>query len=139
MLLRLPLCILLIAASHCCFAQDITGTWHGFQVSRDNGQYKEYRVTIDFKVTDDNVTGTMHLKSPLKGIITSSFSGKLDKKESTVYLREDGIITEGIEAKDARLCSYELKVRKNMLKGKGRSRFKGYDHLTLRLQRGEKY
>jgi hypothetical protein len=136
---RLPLLLLFIIAGLTAYSQDISGTWHGFQVSRDKGR-QEYRVTVDLKLTgQEDVTGTMQLKSPQKGVITSSFSGKLDKKEGLIYLQEDSIITEGIGAKDASLCSFVLKVRKNSLKGKGRSSQKGYDHLELRLERKDVY
>ncbi|HEY0676779.1 MAG TPA: hypothetical protein VGD17_00785 [Chitinophagaceae bacterium] len=139
MRIHLPISFLLIVTCNFSFAQDLTGTWHGFQISRDKGHYQEYRITVDLKLVDDNVSGTMQLKSPLKGVITTTFTGKLDKKENLLYLKEDEIITEGVGAKDATLCSYILSVGKNSLKGKGRSRFKGYDHLTLRLQRGANY
>jgi hypothetical protein len=139
MRLQLFLCSLFLFAGYVSFGQNITGTWHGFQVNRDKGQYKEYRVTVDFKMLDDNVTGTMQVKSPQKGVITSSFTGTYDKKDNLLYLNENEIITEGITSEDARLCSFILKVKKNMLKGKGRSRAKGYDHLMLRLERKEAY
>lgn len=117
------------------FSQNISGTWHGFQVYRDKGEYKEYRIMLDLKMTDaQHVTGTLQLKSPQKGMITSSLSGGFDD-QGNLILKEDTILTEGITADDAKLCSYVLKVRKNSIKGKGRSRSKGYDHLELRLQR----
>jgi len=128
--------IFLLLASHCSFAQNIAGTWHGFQVSRGNGQHNEYRVILDLKVTaDQKISGTMQLKSPLKGTVTSSFTGIINKKDNTLRLTEDKILTEGITAKDATLCSYILKLRRNVLKGNGRSRAKGFDHLKLHLQR----
>jgi hypothetical protein len=130
---------LLIATTASSYAQDVAGTWHGFQISRDKGKVNEYRITMDFKVSDDNVTGTMQVKSPLKGIITSSFSGTYDKKQNMVYLKEEAILTQGVSVDDARLCRYTLKVGKNSLKGTGRSRTKGYDNLELRLQRGNVY
>jgi len=133
------LLISLLITSAASLAQDIAGTWHGFQISRDKGKYSEYRVTMDFKILDDNVTGTMQVKSPLKGTITSSFSGTYDKKENMVYLVEDKILTEGIQVSDAALCRYTLKIGKNSLKGTGRSRRKGYDNLELRLQRATVY
>ncbi|MGB8191861.1 MAG: hypothetical protein WCF67_08085 [Chitinophagaceae bacterium] len=129
-------CFLLLASFS--FAQNISGIWHGFQVYRDKGEYKEYRITVDLKMSDDSVKGTMQLKSPLKGMITSSLSGTIDKK-GNLFLKEDGILTEGVTAEDAKLCSYVLKVKENSLNGKGRSKFKGYDHLKVRLQRKETY
>jgi hypothetical protein len=133
-------CSLFLLTAVTGFAQDVTGTWHGFQISRDNGKYHEYRVTFDFKVNQDNdVTGTMQLKSPVKGVITSSFSGHFERRENAIYVREDGILTEGITSKDANLCNYMFKVGKKILKGTGRSVKKGYDHLELRLQRENVY
>jgi len=132
--------MLLLLAAYTGRSQDLSGTWHGFQVSRENGQYKEYRITIEIKMSDGNgFTGTMQLKSPAKGVITSTFTGKIDKAENAIYLREDKIVTEGLTTKDASLCNYVLKFRGNMLKGKGRSMRKGYDHLTLHLERNERY
>lgn len=130
---------LLTVTAASSFAQDVAGTWHGFQISRDKGKYNEYRVTMDFKVLDDNVTGTMQVKSPLKGVITSTFSGTYDKKQNMMFLVEDTILTEGVNANDATLCRYTLKIGKNSLKGTGRSRRKGYDNLELRLHRGDIY
>ena len=138
MRIAILLCGLMIAAT-CCFAQEVAGTWYGFQISRDKGKYSEYRVTMDFKIADDYVTGTMQLKSATKGIITSSFSGTYDKRENMIYVKEDTILTEGLSATDASLCRYSLKVGKNSLIGKGRSRAKGYDHLELRLRREDNY
>ena len=133
------LLISLLTVTAASFAQDVAGTWHGFQISRDKGKYNEYRITMDLKILDDNVTGTMQLKSPLKGVITSSFSGTYDKKQNMIFLVEDTILTEGINSTDATLCRYTLKVGKDSLKGTGRSRRKGYDNLELRLRRGDIY
>lgn len=140
MRIAILLCSLLLITTAAAFAQDVTGTWHGFQISRNKGKLQEYRVTLDFKVDQDNdVTGTMQLKSPLKGTITSSFTGEFDKKNNLIYLQEDEILTKGVTTNDARLCSYVLKVGKNSLKGTGRSSGKQYDHLELRLQKGNAY
>ena len=118
----------------------LSGTWYGFQVSRDNGQKNEYRITVEITMVGaENFTGTMQLKSPQKGVITSSFSGAIDKTDNLIYLREDKILTDGVEPTDASLCNYVLKLKKNVLKGKGRSMRKGYDHLTLHLERRESY
>lgn len=134
---RLPLSVLFLLIVTTVSAQQLSGTWHGFQVSRDKGHYSEYRITMDLNVTDKSVTGTMQLKSPQKGVITSSLSGKVDLKENLIYLKEDEIVSEGITPRDASLCTYVLKIGRNSLRGKGRSSQKGYDHLTLRLQRGD--
>jgi hypothetical protein len=140
MRIAILLCSLLCLTTAAAFAQDVTGTWHGFQISRHEGKLHEYRVTLDFKVNQDNdVTGTMQLKSPLKGLITSSFTGEFDKKNNLIYLKENEILTKGITPNDARLCEYVLKVGNNSLKGTGRSNGKQYDHLELRLERGNNY
>ena len=131
---------ILLAVVYCSQAQNISGTWYGFQVSRDNGQVSEYRITIEITmVGSESFTGTMQLKSPQKGVITSSFTGAIDKTDNLIYLREDSILTEGVQSTDASLCNYVLKLKKNVLKGKGRSMRKGYDHLTLHLERKEAY
>jgi hypothetical protein len=63
-------------------AQEIKGTWYGFQTSKTNGQFKEYRIVVDINaVNGDSVTGTMSLKAPEKGTITSSFTGNFDSKK----------------------------------------------------------
>ena len=131
---------LLLVAVYYVQAQGLSGTWYGFQVSRDNGQKNEYRITVEITMTGtENFTGTMQLKSPQKGVITSSFSGAIDKTDNLIYLREDKILTDGVEPTDASLCNYVLKLKKNVLKGKGRSMRKGYDHLSLHLERRENY
>ena len=131
---------LLLFAVYWGRAQNISGTWYGFQVSRDNGQVTEYRITVEINmVGTESFTGTMQLKSPLKGLITSSFSGAIDKTDNLIYLREEKILTDGVQPTDASLCNYVLKLKKNVLKGKGRSMRKGYDHLTLHLERKEHY
>jgi hypothetical protein len=137
MRIAIPLAILLIAASQLSFAQNISGTWHGFQTSLKKGDNTEYRITVDLQVNNENVTGTMQLKSPAKGVITSSLSGKVEG--NLVYLKENEILTQGVSTKDAKLCSYVLKIERNSLRGKGRSSFKAFDHLRLTLQRGEVY
>lgn len=140
MRIAILLCSLFLLTAVTTLAQDVTGTWHGFQISRDKGKYHEYRVTLDFKVNQDNdVTGTMQLKSPAKGVITSSFTGTYNERESVIYLTEDKILTEGVTTNDAQLCKYVLRVGKNTLKGTGRARSKGYDYLELRLQRENVY
>ena len=131
---------LLLLAVYWGQAQNISGTWYGFQVSRDNGQVTEYRITVEITMVGvESFTGTMQLKSPQKGVITSSFSGAIDKTDNLIYLREDSILTDGVQLTDASLCNYILKFKKNVLKGKGRSTRKGYDHLTLHLARKENY
>ena len=141
MLTKRCLSVFFLLAVVCCSqAQNISGTWYGFQVSRDNGQVSEYRIIIEITmVGSESFTGTMQLKSPIKGVITSSFTGAIDKTDNLIYLREDTILTEGVQATDASLCNYVLKLKKNVLKGKGRSTRKGYDHLTLHLERKETY
>lgn len=137
MRIAMPLAIILIIASKFSFAQDVSGTWHGFQTALKKGDNTEYRITVDLKVKNENVTGTMQLKSADKGVITSSLTGRVDG--NLVYLNESKILTEGVTTADARLCKYVLKIGKNSLRGKGRSSFKGYDHLRVTLQRGEMY
>jgi hypothetical protein len=137
MRIAIPLAIVLIIASQFSFAQGISGTWHGFQTALKKGDNTEYRITVDLQVKDENVTGTMQLKSPAKGVITSSLTGKVEG--NLIYLNESGILTEGVSTTDAKLCRYVLKIGKNSLHGKGRSSFKGYDHLRVTLQRGEVY
>lgn len=140
MLTKLFISAFFLVAAYSIQAQDISGTWYGFQVSRDNGQYKEYRITLEITmVGEESFTGTMQLKSPQKGVITSTFTGTVDKTDNLIYLRENKIITEGIQPSDATLCNYVLKLRRNILKGKGRSMRKGYDHLKLHLERKEHY
>jgi hypothetical protein len=136
---KLLLPVLFLLCAHACLSQNLSGTWRGFQVSRDNGQYNEYRVTLNVDEKGGNISGTMQLKSPLKGTITSTFTGHIDKKENLLYLEEKSILTEGITNQDAQLCSYVLKVRRNSLKGSGRSRAKGFDHLRLHLERKGDY
>lgn len=142
MLTRRGLSVLLLLISvYGSQAQNISGTWYGFQVSRDNGQKNEYRITMEITMTGvENFTGTLQVKSPQKGVITSTFSGAIDKTDNLIYLREDKIVTEGVTPTDASLCNYVLKLGKNnVLKGRGRSMRKGYDHLTLHLQRKKSY
>lgn len=137
MRIAIPLAIVLIIASQFSFAQGISGTWHGFQTSLKASDKTEYRITLDLKVKEENVTGTMQLKSPAKGVITSSLTGKVEG--NLIYLKESGILTEGVSTADAKLCSYVLKIGKNSLRGKGRSSLKAFDHLRVSLQRGEVY
>lgn len=137
MRIAISLAIILTIASQFSFAQNVSGIWHGFQTSLKKGDNTEYRVTLDLKMKDENVSGTMQLKSADKGVITSSLTGRVEG--NFVYLNESGILTQGVSTADARLCKYVLKIGKNSLRGKGRSSFKGYDHLRVTLQRGEVY
>lgn len=140
MRIAIVLCSLMLLTTISALSQDFSGTWHGFQTSRDKGKVNEYRVTLDLSIKNDNdITGTMQLKSPQKGVITSSISGRFERKDNLIYLKENEILTEGITAEDAKLCSYIIKVSKNSLKGTGRSRSKGYDHLKLSLKRRSDY
>lgn len=136
---HLTLLLVLLIAGATGYSQNISGTWHGFQVSMEKGR-PEYRVMLDITlVDDDDVTGTMQLKSSQKGTIISSFTGKIDRRDGLLYLHEDSILTEGITPRDASLCSFVLKMKGNSLVGNGRSSQKGFDHLKLRLQRRGRY
>ena len=121
------------------FGQDITGTWYGFQTGRDKGVQKEYRITVDFTVTDDSVTGTMSLKAEDKGTIVSKFSGTYDAKKKIMHLNELGVLTDGLNEKDFSLCEYTLKLDDKVIRGKGRASNKGFDHLNIYLQRNPNY
>ena len=133
------LLLALTAVFSASFAQDITGTWYGFQTSRDKGVQKEYRITVDFTVTDDSVTGTMSLKAEDKGTIVSKFSGTYDAKKKTMHLNELGVLTDGLNEKDFSLCEYSLKLDDKVIRGKGRASNKGFDHLSIYLQRNPQY
>jgi hypothetical protein len=133
------LCLLLLSASNIS-AQEITGTWYGFQTSKANGQSKEYRITVDISaVTGDSVTGTMSLKSGEKGTITSSFSGSFDSRNKMLHLKEMEVLTKGLSEKDVSLCEYALKLDDKVIRGKGHAKNKGYDYLEIYLQRSPNY
>ena len=130
---------ILIAASSVS-AQEIKGTWYGFQTSKTKGQFKEYRIVVDISsISGDSVTGTMSLKAPEKGTITSSFSGNFDSKKKMLYLRELQILTNGLNERDVSLCEYSLKIDDNVIRGKGHAQNKGYDYLEIYLQRNPNY
>ena len=132
------LCLLFIASS--AFAQEINGTWYGFQTSRAKGQMKEYRIVVEINsVNGDSVSGTMSLKAPEKGTITSSFTGNFDSKKKMLYLKEMQVLTNGLNEKDVSLCDYSLKIDDNVLRGKGHAQNKGYDYLDIYLQRNPNY
>lgn len=121
-------------------AQEIKGTWYGFQTSKTNGQFKEYRIVVDINaVNGDSVTGTMSLKAPEKGTITSSFTGNFDSKKKILYLRESQVLTNGLNEKDVSLCEYSLKIDDKVIRGKGHAQNKGYDYLDIYLQRNPNY
>jgi hypothetical protein len=121
-------------------AQEISGTWYGFQTSKTKGQFKEYRITVDItSVNGDSVAGTMSLKAPDKGTITSSFTGNFDSKKKMLYLRESGVLTNGLNEKDVSLCEYSLKIEDKVIRGKGHAQNKGYDYLDIYLQRSPNY
>ena len=130
--------LLIIASS--LSAQEISGTWYGFQTSKTKGQFKEYRITVDItSVNGDSVAGTMSLKAPDKGTITSSFTGNFDSKKKMLYLRESGVLTNGLNEKDVSLCEYSLKIEDKVIRGKGHAQNKGYDYLDIYLQRSPNY
>jgi hypothetical protein len=130
---------LLIAAGSLT-AQEISGTWYGFQTSKTKGQFKEYRIVVDItSVNGDSVTGTMSLKAPDKGTITSSFTGNFDSKKKMLYLKESGVLTDGLSEKDVSLCEYSLKLDEKVFRGKGHAQNKGYDYLDIYLQRNPSY
>jgi len=130
--------LLIIASS--LSAQEISGTWYGFQTSKTKGQFKEYRITVDItSVNGDSVAGTMSLKAPDKGTITSSFTGNFDSKKKMLYLRESGVLTNGLNEKDVSLCEYSLKIEDKVIRGKGHAQNKGYDYLDIYLQRNPNY
>jgi len=131
-------CLLLIAGS--VSAQEFSGTWYGFQTSRLKGQMKEYRIVVEINsVNGDSVSGTMSLKAPEKGTITSSFTGNFDSKKKMLYLKEMQVLTNGLNEKDVSLCDYSLKIDENVLRGKGHAQNKGYDYLDIYLQRNPNY
>jgi len=132
------LCLILAASS--TSAQEITGTWYGFQTSRAKGQMKEYRITVEINsVTGDTVSGTMSLKAPEKGTITSSFTGNFDSKKKTLNLKELQVLTNGLTDKDVSLCDYSLKIDDNVIRGKGHAQNKGFDYLEIYLHRNPNY
>jgi hypothetical protein len=121
-------------------AQEITGTWYGFQTSKANGQFKEYRITVDINSLDgDSVTGTMSLKAAEKGTITSSFAGNFDSKTKMIHIRESRLLTDGVTEKDVSLCEYSLKFEDKVIRGKGHAQNKGFDYLDIYLQRSPNY
>jgi hypothetical protein len=121
-------------------AQEISGTWYGFQTSKTKGQFKEYRIVLDItSIVGDSVTGTMSLKAPEKGTITSSFTGNYDSKKKTLFLKELGVLTNGVSEKDVSLCEYALKLEDKIIRGKGHALNKGYDYLDIYLQRNPNY
>jgi len=121
-------------------AQEISGTWYGFQTSKTKGQFKEYRIVVDISsINGDSVTGTMSLKAPDKGTITSSFTGNYDSKKKMLYLKELGVLTNGLNEKDVSLCEYSLKLEEKVIRGKGHAQNKGYDYLNIYLQRNPNY
>ena len=130
---------LLIAASSLT-AQEVSGTWYGFQTSKSKGQFKEYRIVVDItSVNGDSVTGTMSLKAPEKGTITTSFAGSFDSKKKMLYLKELEVLTNGLSEKDFSLCEYSLKLDDKIIRGKGHAQNKGYDYLDIYLQRNPNY
>ena len=132
------LALLFVASS--LSAQEISGTWYGFQTSKTKGQFKEYRIVVDISaVNGDSVTGTMSLKAPDKGTIVSNFSGNFDSKKKMLYLRELGVVSNGLSEKDVSLCEYALKIEDKVIRGKGHAQNKGYDYLDIYLQRNPNY
>jgi hypothetical protein len=130
---------LLLAASTLS-AQEITGTWYGFQSSKAKGQVREYRIVVDISaVNGDSITGTMTLKAADKGTITSSFNGNFDSKKKILYLKETDVLTDGLNEKDYSLCEYSLKIDDKVLRGKGHAQNKGFDYLDIYLQRNPNY
>ena len=130
----------LVLVSSSVSAQEITGTWYGFQSSRTSGQLKEYRITVDIStVSGDSVKGTMSLKAPEKGTITSSFTGNYDSRKKMIYLREQDVLTDGLTEKDFSLCEYALRIEDKVIRGKGHAQNKGYDYLEIYLQRNPVY
>jgi len=132
------LCLLIIGST--TSAQEINGTWYGFQTSRTKGQMREYRIVVEISsVNGDSITGTMTLKAPEKGSITTSFTGNFDPKKKTINLKEMQLLTEGLNEKDVSLCDYSLKLDENVIRGKGHAQNKGYDYLDIYLQRNPNY
>ena len=130
---------LLLAAS-ILSAQEITGTWYGFQTSKSKGQVREYRIVVDISaINGDSITGTMSLKASDKGTITSSFNGNFDAKKKMLYIKEMDVLTDGLNEKDYSLCEYALKIDDKVLRGKGHAQNKGYDYLDIYLQRNPNY
>ncbi len=139
MLRKLFLSICLFAG-HNSFSQDISGTWYGFQTSRNKGEFKEYRISVDFNSTVGNeISGTMTIKASEKGSIISKFTGKFDQKKKTLFIKENEVVTSGLNEKDFSLCEFALKVEDKRIKGKGHATNKGYDHLEIYLQRNPNY
>ena len=130
----------LLLVAGCLTAQQISGTWYGFQTSKTKGQFKEYRIVVEISaVNGDSVTGTMSLKAPDKGTITSSFSGNFDSKKKMLYLKELEVLTDGLNEKDFSLCEYSLKIDDKVIRGRGHAQNKGYDYLDIYLQRNPNY
>ena len=130
----------LLLVAGCLTAQQISGTWYGFQTSKTKGQFKEYRIVVEISaVNGDSVTGTMSLKAPDKGTITSSFSGNFDSKKKMLYLKESEVLTNGLNEKDFSLCEYALKIDDKVIRGRGHAQNKGYDYLDIYLQRNPNY
>jgi hypothetical protein len=130
----------LLLVAGCLTAQQISGTWYGFQTSKTKGQFKEYRIVVEISaVNGDSVTGTMSLKAPDKGTITSSFSGNFDSKKKMLYLKELEVLTNGLNEKDFSLCEYALKIDDKVIRGRGHAQNKGYDYLDIYLQRNPNY
>ena len=101
---------------------------------------KEYRITVEINsISGDSVSGTMSLKAPEKGTITSSFSGNFDSKKKTLNLKELQVLTNGLNEKDVSLCDYSLKIEDNVIRGKGHAQNKGFDYLEIYLQRNPNY
>ena len=130
----------LVIAAGSLTAQEISGTWYGFQTSKAKGQFKEYRIVVDItSVTGDSVSGTMSLKAPDKGTITSNFTGNYNSKKKMLFLKELGVLTNGLNEKDVSLCEYSLKLEDKIIRGRGHAQNKGYDYLDIYLQRNPNY
>ena len=137
---RTFICLLSLLLAGSISAQEINGTWYGFQTSRHKGQVKEYRIVVDITIIHaDSVSGTMSLKAPEKGTITSSFTGNYDSKKKMIYLREQDVLTDGLTEKDFSLCEYALRIEDKVIRGKGHAQNKGYDYLEIYLQRNPVY
>lgn len=130
----------LLMAAGSLTAQEISGTWYGFQTSKNKGQFKEYRIVVDITaVNGDSISGTMSLKAPDKGTITSSFTGNYNAKKKTIYLKESGVLTNGLNERDVSLCEYALKLEDKVIRGRGHAQNKGFEHLDIYLQRNPNY
>ena len=133
-------CFLFLLFTGSISAQEINGTWYGFQTSRNKGQLKEYRIVVDItNINGDSIAGTMSLKASEKGTILSSFTGSFDSKRKTLYLREHDVLTDGLTKKDFSLCEYTLRIEDKVIRGKGHALNKGYDYLEIYLQRNPDY